>query len=107
MAPTSMPKEVTSSTPQGIFAPERPFMGPEYLSRIAHEDAYIARTAVSNPLQIEEYMKKAILHQKGKKGFSFVEILAYCPTNWKTNARDTVAFLEKMKQSYPLGEIMG
>ena len=75
------------------------------LAGIAHEDAYIARTAVSSPPQVYHYMKNAIENQMNGKGFSFVEILSYCPTNWKTDAKATIDFLDNMKKVFPLGEI--
>ena len=105
MAPTTLHGEATSSSPDGVFTQEKPFFGPEMLAREAHDDAYIARAAVSNPVQAEAYMKRAIQHQMDDKGFSFVEILSYCPTNWKTNAKQTIDFLEEMKKVFPLGEI--
>ncbi len=105
MAPTTLPHEITSSSPDGVFTQDKPFYGPEMLAREAHAGAYIARAAVSNPGQMQAYMKKAIQNQIDGKGFSFVEILSYCPTNWKTDAAHTVAFLEEMKKTFPVGEI--
>lgn len=105
MAPTTLPGEITDSTPGGTFTEDRPFFGPEMLANIAHEDAYIARAAVSNPPQAYHYIKNALENQINGKGFSFVEILSYCPTNWKTDARATVEFLDEMKKVFPVGEI--
>ncbi len=107
MAPTTMPREATDTSPDGCFTEDAPFFGPEMLSNIAHEGAYIARTAVSSPPQVYHYMKNAVENQMDGKGFSFVEILSYCPTNWKTNAKQAVDFLDKMKKVFPLGEIKG
>jgi len=105
MAPTTLPGEVTSSTPDGVFTEEKPFYGPEMLARIAHDDAYIARAAISNPVQAQGYMRNAIQNQIDGKGFSFVEILSYCPVNWKTDAQGTIKFMEEMKKTFPIGEI--
>lgn len=107
MAPTTMPHEVTNTTPEGAFTPETPFFGPEMLAREAHEGAYIARATVANPGQAYSYMKNAIQHQIDGKGFSFVEILSYCPINWKTDATKTIKFMEEMKKTFPVGEIKG
>lgn len=104
MAPTTMSGEVTDSTPDGVFTQENPFMGPELLLGVAHEDAYIARCAVSNPAIVQQYIKNALENQIKGEGFSFVEILSYCPTNWKTDARGTAEFLEKMKSTFQVGE---
>lgn len=106
MAPTTMPHEVTNTSPDGVFTPDRPFFGPEMLAREAHQGAYIARAAVSNPTQMAAYIKNAIQNQIDGKGFSFVEVLSYCPINWKTDAKDTIKFLEEMKKVFSVGEIM-
>ncbi|MEK7447748.1 MAG: thiamine pyrophosphate-dependent enzyme [Patescibacteria group bacterium] len=105
MAPTTMPHEVTNTTPNGAFAPEKPFLGPEMLAHEAHEGAYIARAAVSNPGQAYSYMKNAIQNQIDGKGFSFVEILSYCPIIWKTDAKETIKFMEEIKKTFLVGEI--
>lgn len=105
MAPTTMPHEVTDSTPEGVFTRDKPFMGPEILKDIAHEGAYIARCAVSSPPQVYQYMKNALENQINGRGFSFIEVLSYCPTNWRTDAKKTCDFLDNMKKEFPLGEI--
>lgn len=105
MAPTTMPHEVTDTTPDGFFAPEKPFLGPEILDRIAPSGAYIARASVSNPSQVQAYLRNAISNQIEGRGFSFIEVLSYCPINWKTDAKDSVKFIEEMKKVFPVGEI--
>ncbi len=106
MAPTTMPGEATDSSPEGTFTNKYPFLGPELLSRTAHPGSYIARTAVANPVQVYSFIEKAIKNQISGKGFSFVEVLSYCPINWKTNARETINFVEKMKTIFTLGELV-
>ena len=47
--------------------------------------AYIERVALSQPkyiMQAKAAIKKAFKNQVDKKGFSFVEVLSTCPTNW-------------------------
>ncbi|HBG81826.1 TPA: 2-oxoglutarate synthase [candidate division CPR2 bacterium] len=104
-APTTMPHEVTDSTPNGDFTLESPLMGPELVSQIGNGDLYIARGSVSNPMTLKKYIKKAITHQMEGKGFSFVEALSICPTNWKTDAKGSFEFLKTMEEVYKLGEI--
>lgn len=106
MAPTTFKGEDTSSTPGGAFADEPPLMGPELLATICHKDAYIARTAVDNHVQLRNYLKKAYETQKSGH-FAFVEVLSYCPTNWKTDAKKTQDFLDRLKQIYRVGVING
>lgn len=105
-SPTTIKKEITESTPGGAFTDDEPFLGPEVLSQVAPKEAFIARTSVNNIFQLKEYLKKAI--ETGKQGnFAFLEILSYCPINWKTNAKGSIDFLEKLEKIYKLGVIDG
>jgi len=72
--------------------------GPAYLSRVSvHKPAQIRKAARS--------IQKAFRYQIENKGFSLVEILATCPTNWKLTPREAVKWLENnMIPHYPLGE---
>lgn len=107
MAPTTLPTEVTTTSPEGkeekMFGPA--FHGPELIHQIANPDAYIARASVSNPTMLETIIKKAILAQKNGN-FALVEVLSICPTNWKTDALESFEFLNKMEKIYPIGEII-
>lgn len=104
MAPTTYQGENTSSSPEGAFADEKPFFGPEFLKNICEKGAFLARGSVDNPHQLQKYLKKAIETQK-KGNFSFVEVLSYCPLNWKTNAKKTIDFLDHLKRIYQVGVI--
>jgi len=107
MAPTTLPSEITDTAPAGRD-PEKtglPFLGPEIITTLVNKYAYIARASIRNPLQVEEYLEKAIKNQEKGKGFSFVEILSLCPTNWKTAAKESFQFLKKMEEYYHLGEL--
>lgn len=106
MAPTTLIGESTTSTPGGVFATEKPFTGPEFLNQVCEDGAYIARTAVDNPVQLQKYLRKAFETQKAGH-FSFVEVLSYCPINWKTDAKRSIDFLDHLKQIYKLGVIRG
>lgn len=106
MAPTTYKGEETTSTPGGAFTDEEPFMGPELLATLCHKDAYIARASVDNHIQLQNYLKKAFVTQKAGH-FAFVEVLSYCPTNWKTDAKQTQDFLDHMKQVYRVGVVHG
>lgn len=106
MAPTTFRGEDTSSTPGGAFTDEDPFMGPELLATLCHKDAYIARTSVDNHIQLQKYLAKAFETQKSGH-LSFVEVLSYCPVNWKTDAKRSIDFLDHLKQIYKVGVIHG
>jgi len=101
LAPTSFVGQKTDTTPSGNT--QEPVFGPE-LVRQVNKKAFIARTAVNDPIKIKEYLTKAIEAQKAGN-FSMVEFLSYCPTNWKTNGIETNNYLEKMKDTFKLGEV--
>jgi 2-oxoglutarate ferredoxin oxidoreductase subunit beta len=108
MAPTTMPGQKTETTPYGRDVSEAgyPMMGPEMVAAISHEGAYVARGSVAKFRRLKAYIKKALENQMAGRGFSFVEALSTCPTNWRTNAQQTWAFLEdQMTKQYPPGEL--
>ena len=75
------------------------------IAAMAAEGAYVARGSVVKPKQLKKYFKNALQAQINGSGFSFVEALSTCPTNWATNAKKTWAFLEdQMMAEYPTGE---
>ena len=75
------------------------------IAAMAGEGAYVARGSVVKPKQLKKYFKNALQAQINGSGFSFVEALSTCPTNWATNAKKTWAFLEdQMMAEYPTGE---
>jgi 2-oxoglutarate ferredoxin oxidoreductase subunit beta len=68
---------------------------------------YLERVAVNNVKNIKAAkaaIKKAFQNQVEGKGFSLVEVLSTCPTNWGKSPVDALAWLEeKMLPYYPLG----
>ncbi len=103
-APTTMPGEVTDTTPGGEFTNEKPIFGPELVKEVAHEHAYLARATVLNLPGLKMMMKKAIEAQI-KGNFALVEVISMCPTNWKTNAAETIEFARKMSETFKTGVI--
>jgi len=102
-APTTLPGEITETSPLGSDAD---FMkGPEMIAgSLAKKGDYIARGSIDNPLQLKVFIKKAIENQIANKGFSFVESLSVCPLNWGTDAKQTLAKLNKHKNYFPIKE---
>ena len=73
--------------------------------------AYVARAAAHTPSAIklaQQYLHDAFRTQLDGKGFSLVEILTMCPTDWFVTPDQGPAFLEKhLVPTYPLGVIKG
>lgn len=107
MAPTTLPGQKTETTPYGRN-PETtglPLQGQEMVAAVSREGAYVARGSIANQRQLKIYLKKALENQLLHRGFSFVEALSTCPTNWRTNASETWEFIqEKMPEYFKLGE---
>ncbi len=108
MAPTTLPGQKTETSPYGRDVAETgyPTLGPEAVAAITGEGAYVARGTIANMRQLKGFMKKALQNQVEGNGFSFVEALSGCPTNWRTNAAKTWEFVEKdMAQYFKVGEL--
>lgn len=108
MAPTTLPGQKTETSPYGRDVNEMgyPTLGPEMVAAITPEGAYVARGTISNLRQLKGYLKKALQNQMDGNGFSFVEALSSCPTNWRTNAKDTWNYVEKdMAEYFKVGEL--
>jgi 2-oxoglutarate ferredoxin oxidoreductase subunit beta len=65
--------------------------------------------AVSSPATIrktKQAIARGFQHQLKKTGFSMVEILSPCPTNWKMAAPEACRWIDEvMAKQYPLGVI--
>lgn len=108
MAPTSLPGQKTETSPYGRDPLDTgyPTMGPEFIAALTPDSAYVARATVSKYKQLKKYLKSALRNQMEGNGFSFVEVLSTCPTNWRTNASQTWNFLEdEMEKYFPVGEL--
>ncbi|MDA8234475.1 MAG: thiamine pyrophosphate-dependent enzyme [Clostridia bacterium] len=108
MAPTTLPGQKTETSPYGRDAEDigYPTQGPEMVAAIGQKGAYVARGTMANIRQLKGYFKKALQNQMDGTGFSFVEALASCPTNWRTNAKDTWNFVEnEMSKYFAVGEL--
>ena len=108
-APTTLLGQVTKTTPNGRTSEANgyPIRVCELLSTLTGA-AYIARTAVFDPAhvtQTKKAIRKAFEVQEKGLGFSLVEVLGNCPTNWHLSPGDSVKWLkENMLPYYPLGE---
>ncbi len=86
MAPTTLLGQRTSTSPYGRSLENEgaPIRVTELLTNLEGV-SFAARVAVNNAknlMDAKKQIKKAFRYQVEKKGFSFVEVLAACPTNW-------------------------
>ncbi len=108
MAPTTLPSQKTSTSPYGrnVSTDGYPIRMAELLSNLEGV-TYSARVAVNSPkniLQAARVVKKAFEVQVKGQGFSFVEVLSACPTNWGMNPLKANARVEsEMIPYFPLG----
>ncbi|MEG9429728.1 MAG: thiamine pyrophosphate-dependent enzyme [Christensenellaceae bacterium] len=108
MAPTTLPNQVTQTSPYGrdVTVVGYPVKVCEMLSQVTGA-SYLERVAVNNVKNIRA-AKKAIKHafqnQIEGKGFSLIEVLSTCPTNWGLSPTEAIKWLdENMETYYPLG----
>ena len=108
MAPTSLIGQVTQTSPYGRDPKTQgmPIRICELLSTL-DAPAYLERVAVNNVMHVRQAKKailKAFKNQVEGKGFSLVEVVSTCPTNWGLTPDKACAFVEeKMIPFYPLG----
>ena len=112
MAPTTLVGQVTTTTPYGRDAkysgyPVRisemlaTLEGPAYIERVSLHD-------IKNIKKAKAAVKKAFKVQIAGKGFSLIEILSTCPTNWGLNPVEALKRIEdEMIPHYPLGVFVG
>jgi 2-oxoglutarate ferredoxin oxidoreductase subunit beta len=109
MAPTTLPGQVTTSTPTGrdVKVAGYPIKIAELLSQTTGA-AYIARRTVTQPKYIrscKKAIKTAFKTQLEGLGFSLVEVLSTCSTNWGMSPIEALKWLEEnMIPYYPLGD---
>lgn len=108
MAPTTLLNQVTTTSPYGR-KPElhgNPIKvcellstldGPVFIERVSMHD-------IKNILNAKKAIKRAFQAQLAGKGFSLVEVLSTCPTNWGMHPVEALKWVEeKMIPVYPLG----
>ena len=110
MAPTTLIGMKASTAPKGRIAEEHGY--PMHMCEILNQltaPAYLVRTSCNTPqnvIKTKQAIHKAFQNQLDGKGFSMVEIVTNCPTNWGLDPLDSLKFIEeKMLPEYPLGVI--
>ena len=108
MAPTSLPGQVTQTSPYGRDVTQcgYPVKVCELLSQLDGAE-YLERVAVNNVKNVKnakKAIKKAFQNQIDGKGLSLVEVISSCPTNWGLTPQNALKWIEeKMIPYYPLG----
>lgn len=108
MAPTTLVGQKTTTSPLGrtVAANGNPIRMAEMLATL-DGPSYIARCALCDPANVrkaKQAIQKAFRNQKEGKGFSMVELLSTCPTNWGMTPVQATEFLKaEMTKIFPLG----
>jgi len=112
MAPTTLLGQVTTTSPFGRDAAQHgnPIKVCELLATLDGA-VYVERVAVNsvkNIISTKKAIKKAFQVQLAGLGFSIVEVLSTCPTNWGLDAIESLKWLEEnMMPKYQLGNYKG
>ncbi|MBR5230671.1 MAG: 2-oxoglutarate oxidoreductase [Clostridia bacterium] len=108
MAPTSLPGQVTQTSPYGrdTATVGFPVKVCEMLSKVDGA-TYLERVAVNNVKNVRAAKKaivKAFRNQIEGKGFSLIEVISSCPTNWGMTPQQALEWIDtNMIPYYPLG----
>lgn len=108
MAPTTLigQKATTCVSGRDVKANGNPIKMCEMLATL-DGPSFIARCSLADVKGVKDAKKavlKAFKNQAEGKGFSFVELLSTCPTNWHMNPQQALEFVKKdMTDKYPLG----
>ena len=109
MAPTTLPGMKTTSSPNGrdVESSGFPIRMSELLAQMDGA-TYVVRRSLHNPTEIrkaKKAIKQAFENQIHGFGFSMVELLSSCPTNWDITPAEALKFIEtQMLPVYPLGD---
>jgi len=108
MAPTTLAGQKTTTSPFGRDAMEAgfPVKVSELISSLGRT-AYVERCSLTSPAGIrrtKRAIRKAFQCQLDGNGYSLVEILSPCPTNWKMTPLQSLKWMDEvMVKEFPLG----
>ncbi len=111
MAPTTLLHEKTLTTPFGrdVNRDGEPIAMAEVIASL-RAPIYVQRCAVSSTkelLNTKKAIEIGLKNQVEKRGFSFIEILSPCPTNWKMSSVEARSYIDEvMTRYYPLGTLV-
>jgi len=109
MAPTTLPGQKTTSSPSGrdVESQGYPLRASELLATLEGA-SYVVRRSLHDPKNIrlaKKAIRTAFEVQNRGLGFSMIELLSICPTNWGMTPIQSLNWLEQhMLAYYPLGD---
>ena len=109
MAPTSLVGQKTTSSPFGrdVGLTGMPIQMAELLAQLPGTVYSVRRSLhdARHVLQAKKAIRTAFEAQLDNLGFSVVELLSSCPTNWGMTPNEALAWVEeKMVPVYPIGD---
>jgi len=110
MSWTTMPGQITATSPKGrdTVLTGEPIKVPEMIAS-SFNPAYVARGAITTPAEINKlkgYIRQAFEAQIAHEGYSLIEVLSSCPTNWGMSPEKANRHIaENIVGYYQLGEI--
>jgi len=112
MAPTSLVGQTTTTSPYGRNPEVNGFpINVSNLIATLEGAVFVERVSMHDIKNIniaKKAIKKAFQVQIAKKGFSLVEVLSTCPTNWGLEPQDSMEWVkDNMVPKYPLGNLKG
>jgi 2-oxoglutarate/2-oxoacid ferredoxin oxidoreductase subunit beta len=108
MAPTTLPGQVTETSPYGrdVKTAGHPIRVSEMIATLDGA-CYVERVSsdsVPNVAKTKKAIKKAFQNAIDGKGFSLIEVLSICPTNWGLSPNESMKWLrDNMMPFYTLG----
>lgn len=108
MAPTTLLDQKTTTTPSGREKVMHGYPLPvSEIMAVLPSVAYVARSSVSSAKDIistKKHIREAFHNQLRGRGFSFVEVLSPCPTDWGMSPSEAVKWVdENMKKTFHTG----
>ena len=111
MSATTMPGQITTTSPHGrdCQMTGMPIKFPELVANSFPNVAYVARGTVTNSKNVNKlkgYIMNAFKAQLNNEGYSLVEVLSPCPTNWGLSpVQSHKRINDEIVDYYPLGEL--